>query len=269
MSQYFYYFGKGIYDYPSIATNYGYKLFQFFTPIMSFKTVINNCTNCNHECKCHEKIMEFQEFQDYLTDVSNYINNLNNQKQYDHNKENYTNNYSQNNYHYNKSHIEIIEFSDCTDIVLYNPEIARIQNQKDQKLYDSCVNSEIYNSSTSNSSVISSSSVFFNKNHNKTITNNNNLKDNHHSYNSSHTNLHNTNLYTNDYFSLSLQFPTMTDILCRTGVLVVYDIPLYTMKSFYSSPIFTLVALYGLLPTEIWMIVFPKLFYILPRLLAL
>jgi hypothetical protein len=257
MSQYFYYFGKGIYDYPSIATNYGYKLFQFLTPIMTFKTVINNyneCTNCIHECKCHEKIMEFQEFQDYLTDVSNYFHKM--QHNQDQNFNNHNINHNQ-----AKSHIEIIEFSDCTDIVLYDPEIARIQNQKDHTIYDSCASqSEIYNSSTTNSSVISSSSVFFNKNHHKNI----NLCND-----TNQQKINTTKLYNNDYFSLSLQLPTMTDIFCRTGILVVYDIPLYTMKSFYSSPIFTLVALYGLLPSEIWMIIFPKLFYILPRLLAL
>lgn len=64
-----------------------------------------------------------------------------------------------------------------------------------------------------------------------------------------------------------VRFPTLPEIGGRAATALVYHVPLYTLKCFYNAPLPTLVALFYVLPPEVFSLLAPKLFYYLPRLL--
>jgi hypothetical protein len=66
---------------------------------------------------------------------------------------------------------------------------------------------------------------------------------------------------------LSIHTPTLGEISSRALTTVIIDIPFYTVKSMYTSPIPTIIALYAVLPAPVWQAMVPNILYYLPRLL--
>ena len=75
------------------------------------------------------------------------------------------------------------------------------------------------------------------------------------------------NNYKNLIPEINIALPNMYDISTRVLFMAAYEIPNYTFKSFNNSPIFTLIALYHILPNNVWVKLVPKVFYYLPRLI--
>jgi hypothetical protein len=71
------------------------------------------------------------------------------------------------------------------------------------------------------------------------------------------------------YIPIQITMPTAYDVSVKIISTTVVEIPLYIIKSLYNSPIPTAVALYAVLPADVWMIVGPRILYYLPRLLVL
>ncbi len=67
--------------------------------------------------------------------------------------------------------------------------------------------------------------------------------------------------------NIQVKMPSVSDISSRILMSMIIDLPLYTLKCFSIAPIPTIIALYAILPPEIWYTIAPKLFYYLPRLL--
>lgn len=51
--------------------------------------------------------------------------------------------------------------------------------------------------------------------------------------------------------TVSLKFPSASEIGCRVLTSVAVDVPMYTIKCLYNSPVPTAIALYMVLPTEV------------------
>ncbi len=66
---------------------------------------------------------------------------------------------------------------------------------------------------------------------------------------------------------LSINVPTLGEIGARALTATIIDLPVYTVKSLYASPVPTMIALYAVLPYPVWQIVGPRLLYLLPKLL--
>ncbi len=62
---------------------------------------------------------------------------------------------------------------------------------------------------------------------------------------------------------ISLHFPTITEIGARILTMIIMDLPLYAIKSLYTSPIPTTIALYTVLPNPIWKLTTPMIATIL------
>jgi hypothetical protein len=58
---------------------------------------------------------------------------------------------------------------------------------------------------------------------------------------------------------LIVQMPSAAEIGTRALTTLVIDLPIYTAKSLYASPIPTLIALYAILPAPVWQVLFPRL----------
>jgi hypothetical protein len=58
---------------------------------------------------------------------------------------------------------------------------------------------------------------------------------------------------------LIIQMPSATEIGGRILNNIIIDLPMYTCKSLYNSPIPTAIALYTILPGPIWNVLFPRL----------
>ena len=67
--------------------------------------------------------------------------------------------------------------------------------------------------------------------------------------------------------SLSIKMPTAYDVSTKIITTVIVEVPVFVIKNLYNSPIPTAVALYALLPTEVWIVVGPRVLYFLPKLL--
>ena len=69
------------------------------------------------------------------------------------------------------------------------------------------------------------------------------------------------------YVPIKIQMPTAYDVSAKIITTVVVEVPLFVIKNLYNSPLPTAVALYAVLPTEVWMVVGPRVLYYLPKLL--
>jgi len=58
---------------------------------------------------------------------------------------------------------------------------------------------------------------------------------------------------------LVIQMPSAGEISTRALNSLIVDLPIYTCKSLYNSPVPTMIALYTILPSPIWNVLFPKL----------
>jgi hypothetical protein len=66
---------------------------------------------------------------------------------------------------------------------------------------------------------------------------------------------------------VSVHMPSSSEIATRAVTTLIIDLPIFTVKQLYSSPIPTIIALYAMLPTEVWKVLGPRLLRMLPRLL--
>jgi hypothetical protein len=69
------------------------------------------------------------------------------------------------------------------------------------------------------------------------------------------------------YVPITIKMPTAYDVSAKIITTVIVEVPVFVIKNLYNSPIPTAVALYTILPTEVWMIVGPRILYFLPKLL--
>jgi len=69
------------------------------------------------------------------------------------------------------------------------------------------------------------------------------------------------------YIPINIEMPTPYDVIIKIITTTAVEVPLFVLKNLYNSPIPTTVALYALLPTEVWMVIGPRVLYYLPKLL--
>ena len=68
-----------------------------------------------------------------------------------------------------------------------------------------------------------------------------------------------SNIAPNFWPHLVIQMPSAGEISTRALNNLIIDLPIYTCKSLYNSPVPTMIALYTILPSPIWNVLFPKL----------
>jgi hypothetical protein len=69
------------------------------------------------------------------------------------------------------------------------------------------------------------------------------------------------------FIPITIKMPTAYDVSAKIITTAVIEVPIFVFKNLYNSPIPTAVALYAVLPTEVWIVVGPRILYYLPKLL--
>jgi len=67
---------------------------------------------------------------------------------------------------------------------------------------------------------------------------------------------------------IGIHKPTIEEVSIKAASILIIDVPLYTLRQLHASPIMTVIALWAILPPQVWTAILPRLFHLLPSLLV-